>query len=347
MSVTDPRPFDAGSNSLNVLVTGGAGYIGSHTCKALAAKGYVPITYDNLSRGNVWAVKWGPLEKGDTADRQKLRVVIETYRPCALMHFAAYAYVGESVDQPLLYYRNNFAGTAVLLQTVLDHHRIPVVVSSSCATYGIPERVPIAEDHPQRPINPYGHSKLFVERMLADLNVAYGLPWVALRYFNAAGADPDGEIGEAHAPETHIIPLVLTAARTGTPVHIFGDDYDTPDGSCVRDYVHVSDIADAHVQALDYLLNKGDSCALNLANARGYSVKEVIAAAETVCQRTIGSETAARRPGDPPVLIGDASRAHALLGWKPTRSTLEVQISDAWRWMSAQELIPAALDIEG
>jgi len=249
------------------------------------------------------------------------------------MHFAAYAYVGESVEQPLLYYGNNFTGSAVLLQTVVDYRRIPVVFSSSCATYGIPERVPIAEDHPQRPINPYGCSKLFVEKMLADLNVAYGLPWMALRYFNVAGADPRGEIGEAHNPETHLIPLVLAAARTGTPLRIFGNDYDTADGSCVRDYIHVSDIADAHVLALEYLLNGGNSCALNLANARGYSVKEVIAAGETVCGRAIPSETVARRPGDPPVLIGDASRAHMLLGWKPIRSELQMQIADAWKWM--------------
>jgi UDP-glucose-4-epimerase GalE len=307
---------------LNILVTGGAGYIGSHACKALAAKGYIPITYDNLSRGNVWAVKWGPLEQGDVADAQQLRAVLDNYQPRALMHFAGYAYVGESVEQPLLYYGNNFAGSAALLQTVIDYQRIPVVFSSSCATYGVPERVPIGEDHPQHPINPYGYSKLFVERMLVDLNVACGLPWIALRYFNAAGADPHGQIGEAHHPETHLIPLVLAAARTGAPVRIFGNDYDTADGSCVRDYVHVSDIADAHVQALDRLLNGGNSCALNLANARGYSVKEVIAAAEIVCGHTIPSETVARRPGDPPVLIGDASRAHALLGWKPRRSDL-------------------------
>jgi UDP-arabinose 4-epimerase len=322
---------------LNILVTGGAGYIGSHACKALAAKGYVPITYDNLSRGNAWAVKWGPLERGDIADAQQLCAVLHKYQPRALMHFAAYAYVGESVEQPLLYYQNNFSGTAVMLRTLLDYQRIPVVFSSSCATYGIPDRVPIAEDHLQRPINPYGHSKLFVERMLADLNVASGLPWIALRYFNAAGADPDGEIGEAHDPETHLIPLVLAAARTGAPVRIFGNDYDTPDGSCVRDYIHVSDIADAHVQALDHLLKGGNSCALNLANARGYSVKEVIAAAEIVCGHTIQTETAARRPGDPPVLIGDASRAHALLNWKPTRSELQIQISDAWRWMTRRK----------
>jgi UDP-glucose-4-epimerase GalE len=332
----------AEQNQLNILVTGGAGYVGSHACKTLAAKGYVPITYDNLSRGNAWAVKWGPLEKGDIIDVQKVRAVLEKYRPTALMHFAAYAYVGESVEQPLLYYENNFAGTAVLLRTAVDYQCIPVVFSSSCAIYGVPERVPIAEDHPQCPINPYGYSKLFVERMLADLNIACGLPWIGLRYFNAAGADPDGEIGEAHDPETHLIPLVLTAACTGTPVRIFGNDYDTPDGSCVRDYIHVSDIADAHMQALEYLLHGGNSCALNLANARGYSVKEVIAVAETVCGCTIRSEIAARRPGDPPVLIGDASRAHALLGWKPTRSNLEMQIADAWRWMQSRELVGVA-----
>ena len=311
---------------MNILVTGGAGFIGSHACKALAAKGHVPITYDNLSRGNLWAVKWGPFEKGSVADGHRLRAVLERYRPSAIMHFAAYAYVGKSVDRPLLYYENNFAGSAALLQTVVDHERLPVVFSSTCATYGLPERIPIAEDHPQHPINPYGSSKLFVERMLADLNAACGLPWMALRYFNAAGADPHGEIGEAHDPETHLIPLVLAAARSGKPVRIYGDDYDTADGSCVRDYIHVSDIADAHVRALDHLLNGGDSCALNLANARGYSVKEVIATAETVCGRAIPMEIAARRLGDPPALIGDASRAHALLGWKPARSNLEYRL---------------------
>jgi UDP-glucose-4-epimerase GalE len=318
---------------LNILVTGGAGYIGSHVCKALAAKGYVLITFDNLSRGNLWAVKWGVLERGDIADADQLRLVLEKYKPGALMHFAAYAYVGESVERPLLYYENNFVGTATLLRTVIDHQSVPVVFSSTCATYGIPERVPIAEDHPQRPINPYGSSKLFVERMLADVNVACGLPWMALRYFNAAGADPDGQIGEVHDPETHLIPLVLAAARSRRPVRIFGTDYNTPDGSCVRDYIHVTDIADAHVRALEYLLAGGRSCALNLANAGGYSVKEVIAAAETVCGHPIESEFVARRQGDAPVLIGDASRAHALLGWKPRRSGLEMQIADAWRWM--------------
>jgi UDP-arabinose 4-epimerase len=322
---------------MNVLVTGGAGYIGSHACKALAAKGHVPITYDNLSRGNFWAVKWGPFEEGNIFDEQKVRSILEKYQPSALMHFAAYAYVGESIKQPLLYYENNSAGTAVLLRTVIDYRCMPVVFSSSCATYGVPERLPIPEDHPQRPINPYGYSKLFVERMLSDVGIASGLPWVALRYFNAAGADPDGEVGEAHEPETHLIPLVLAAAQTGMSVRIFGSDYDTPDGTCVRDYIHVSDIADAHVQALEYLLKGNASCSVNLANTRGHSVKEVIAAAELVCGCAIRSEIAARRLGDPPVLIGDSRRAQTLLRWNPRRSNLDAQIADAWNWMKSQK----------
>jgi len=281
---------------MNILVTGGAGYIGSHACKALAAQGHVPITYDDLSRGNRWAVKWGPLLEGDIADAVRLRAALEQYRPAALMHFSAYAYVGESVEKPLLYYRNNFAATASLLHTLTEFGCIPMVFSSSCAVYGEPERLPIPEDHPQRPINPYGHSKLFVERMLADVATASGLSWMALRYFNAAGADPDGEIGEAHDPETHLVPLVLAAARRGVPVRIFGDDYDTRDGTCVRDYVDLSDIADAHVNALEHLHNGGERGTLNLAKARGFSVKEVIAAAEKVCGHAVRHEPAPRRP---------------------------------------------------
>jgi UDP-arabinose 4-epimerase len=319
---------------MKILVTGGAGYIGSHACKVLAAKGYEPIVYDNLSRGNRWAVKWGPLELGDIADTVRLRAVLEQYRPAALMHFAAYAYVGESVEFPLLYYRNNVAGTSSLLQTLIDFQPIPVVFSSTCATYGVPETSPISEDHPQRPINPYGFSKLVVERMLADLDSADGLRSISLRYFNAAGADPDGQIGEAHDPEPHLIPLVLAAARDGTPLRVFGNDYDTPDGTCVRDYIHVLDIADAHVRAIDYLIGGGASCSLNLANARGYSVKEVIAAAERVCGKPIRVEMAPRRAGDPAVLIGAPDKAQTLLGWKPRRSDLELQIIDAWNWMT-------------
>jgi UDP-glucose-4-epimerase GalE len=259
--------------------------------------------------------------------------VLEQHRPAAVMHFAAYAYVGESVDNPLLYYRNNVTGTAALLQTILDFQAIPFVFSSTCSTYGVPEVIPIPEDHPQRPINPYGFSKLVVERMLTDLNMARGLRSVALRYFNAAGADPDGEIGEAHDPETHLIPLVLAAARDGNPVDVFGNDYDSADGTCVRDYIHVLDIAEAHVRALEYLVRGGASCSLNLANARGYSVKEVIATAERVSGKPIRVRMAPRRAGDPAVLVGSHERARAILGWEPTRSDLEIQIRDAWNWM--------------
>ena len=253
---------------MNILVTGGAGYIGSHACKLLAARGHVPVTYDNLSRGHRAAVKWGPCEVGDMEDRAKLRSVFDRYQPEAVMHFAAFAYVGESVEQPLLYYRNNVAGSHALLQTVVEKGVRPIIFSSSCVTYGIPSSVPISEDHPQHPINPYGHSKLFVEQMLVDAGKAHGLRSVSLRYFNAAGADPDGEIGEDHDPETHLIPLIIKAALSKKPVQIYGTDYDTPDGTCVRDYVHVSDIADAHVRALDYLQNGGESCAL-ISRTRG------------------------------------------------------------------------------
>lgn len=317
-----------------ILVTGGAGYIGSHTCKALARHGFEPVVYDNLSRGNRWAARFGPFELGDVGDRARLRSVLEKHRPSALIHFAAYAYVGESVVNPLLYYRNNIGEAASLLQVLVDFEPVPVVFSSSCATYGVPDRLPISEDHPQRPINPYGYSKLVVERMLKDLDAAHNLRSVSLRYFNAAGADPEAEIGEAHDPETHLIPLVLAAARDATAIKVFGNDYDTADGTCVRDYVHVRDIADAHVRALDYLVDGGATCAANLANERGYSVLEVVATAERVTGKSIQVELAPRRPGDPAVLIGSLQRARTLLGWKPERSDLEIQIRDAWKWMT-------------
>ena len=322
---------------MRILVTGGAGYIGSHACKALAAKGFEPIAFDNLSRGNRWAVKWGPLEQGDIADAQRVREVIAKYRPAALMHFAAFAYVGESVASPLLYYRNNVAATIALLQTLTESGPLPVVFSSTCATYGIPHSLPIAESHPQDPVNPYGFGKLVVERLLRELDASGACRSVALRYFNAAGADPEGDIGEAHDPETHLIPLVLAAGRDGRAVQVFGGDYETADGTCVRDYVHVCDIADAHLRALDYLLEGGRSCALNLANARGYSVKEVVAAAEGVIGRPIRMEVGPRRAGDPPVLIGSSARARAVLGWTPVRSDLAVQLADAWRWMKSRQ----------
>jgi UDP-arabinose 4-epimerase len=324
---------------VNILVTGGAGYIGSHACKALAVEGHTPIAYDNLSRGNRWAVKWGPLEEGNVADTRRMSQVLEKYKPEALMHFAAYAYVSESVEQPSLYYENNFCGTAALLRTLVAFQPLPVVFSSTCATYGVPDRIPISEDHPQNPINPYGRSKLFVEQLLRDLNCAHGLPWVALRYFNAAGADAEGDIGESHDPETHLIPLAIAAAQKGKTLQIFGSDYDTPDGTCVRDYVHVSDIADAHVRALKYLLLGGESSVFNLANARGYSVKEVVSTTERVCGKAINVELSPRRPGDPAILIGDARRARAVLGWNPSRSELETQIRDGRNWMEKRDVV--------
>jgi UDP-glucose-4-epimerase GalE len=323
------------AGSANILVTGGAGYIGSHACKALAAAGFTPIVYDNLSRGNRWAVRWGPFEEGDISDEARVRAVLEKYEPAAVMHFAAFACVDESVRQPLLYYENNFSGSAALLGTIINHRPIPVVSSSSCATYGVPESVPIFEEQTQQPINPYGASKLLVELLLNDLGKAHALPWIALRYFNAGGADPAGDIGEFHDPETHLIPLAIRAACLGETLKVFGTDYATRDGTCVRDYVHVCDIADAHVNALEYLLAGGRSRAFNLANAVGYSVKDVVSTVEKVCGRSIRLQTTARRLGDPDILIGDARRARTILGWRPMRSNLETQIKDAWRWMTS------------
>lgn len=283
--------------------------------------------YDNLSRGNRWAARFGMFELGDIGDAARLRSVLEKFRPSAVVHFAAYAYVGESVANPLLYYLNNVGETASLLPTLIDFEATPVVFSSSCATYGF-NRLPISEDHPQQPINHYGYSKLVVERMLRDIDAAHNLRSVSLRYFNAAGADPEAEIGEAHEPETHLIPLVLAAARDGTAIKVFGNDYDTADGTCIRDYVHVLDIADAHVKALKYLIDGGATCAVNLANERGYSVLEVVATAERVTGKSIHVELVPRWPGDAAVLIGALEKARTLLGWKPERSDLEVQIRD-------------------
>jgi len=316
-----------------VLVTGGAGYVGSHACKALAAAGITPVTFDNLEAGHRWAVKWGPLVVGDLRDTGKLDYAIRKYQPTGVLHFAAHAYVGESTLNPLKYYDNNVAGTLSLLGGMQAHGIKHIVFSSTCATYGIPKVVPIPEDHPQDPINPYGSSKLVVERMLRDMASAHDLRFICFRYFNAAGADPDGEIGEAHSPETHLIPLVLDAARGDIPeITIFGDDYDTPDGTCIRDYIHVSDLADAHVRALKWLLGGGDAMFLNLSNGKGFSVRQVIDAAQRVTGLKVPMAVHPRRPGDPPVLVGEASKARSLLGWEPQRHELERQISDAWTW---------------
>lgn len=317
----------------HILVTGGAGYIGSHACKALAGRGYVPVVYDHLEYGHQWAVQWGPLEIGDICDRQRLDAVIEKYNPRAVLHFAAYAYVGESVENPGKYYRNNVAGSLTLLEAMRDHGIRHIIFSSSCAAYGISEQIPVTENHPQNPISPYGSSKWMIERMLEDFAVAHNFRYVNLRYFNAAGADPEGDIGELHDPETHLIPLVLKAAA-GEIDHImvFGTDYDTPDGTCIRDYIHVSDLADAHLLSLQYLENGGESTAFNLGNGRGFSVKQVIQTAEKVAGRKINAVNGQRRPGDPPVLVGSADKAMRLLQWRPKQNRLEDIIQTAWAW---------------
>jgi UDP-glucose-4-epimerase GalE len=316
-----------------ILVTGGAGYVGSHACKALAAAGHTPVAYDNLSRGHREFARWGPLVVGDLRDGARLDETFAQHRIDAVMHFAALAYVGESVGEPALYYRNNVGGTLELLEAMRRAHVDRLVFSSTCATYGMPERMPIAEDTEQRPINPYGASKLMIERVLRDYDSAYGLRSVSLRYFNAAGCDPEGEVGEDHDPETHLIPRVLMAADGALPhVEVFGTDYPTPDGTCLRDYVHVTDLADGHVRALDYLQRGGASAAINLGTGRAFSVREVIGAAERVTGRRIPVREAARRAGDPPVLVADATRARALVGFAPHFTEIEPIVATAWRW---------------
>jgi UDP-glucose-4-epimerase GalE len=323
------------SSLKSILVTGGAGYIGAHACKALARAGYTPIAYDNLVYGHPESVKWGPLEKGDIGDSRRLETVLQKYKPTSVMHFAAYAYVGESVENPAKYYRNNVAGTLTLLESMRNCGIDKMIFSSTCATYGMPEQIPIDEDHPQYPINPYGRGKLMIEWILQDFAAAYDLKFVSLRYFNAAGADPEGEIGEDHDPETHLIPLVLDAAL-GRREHlkIFGTDYDTSDGTCIRDYIHVSDLADAHLLALEYLRDGGESNVFNLGNGNGFSVREVIAAAGELTGYDIPCVESERRPGDPPVLIGSSDKIRKTLSWNPVFNELEAIIETAWRWQN-------------
>jgi len=319
-----------------VLVTGGAGYVGSHACKALAAAGFTPVTIDNLARGFRSAVRWGPLLEIDLLDRDGLAKAVTQLKPLAVLHFAAYAYVGESVDKPLFYYRNNVAGTLNLLDAMAKAEVRRLIFSSTCATYGVPHSLPLTENHPQQPVNPYGASKLMAERIIADSCTASGLRAVMLRYFNAAGADPDGEIGENHNPETHLIPLVLDAILgRAPPVSINGVNHETDDGTCVRDYIHVSDLADAHVLALRYLLAGGTTSALNLGTGTGFSVRQVIETAEQVTGRQVPFRSGPPRPGDPPILVADPSRVCDVLGWRPKRNALEMQIADAWSWRLA------------
>jgi UDP-glucose-4-epimerase GalE len=315
-----------------VLVTGGAGYIGSHAAKALKRAGYRVIVYDNLVAGHRTAVKFGDLVEGDILDTDGLTEVLHRHQVFAVMHFAAFLDVGESVRDPSKYYRNNVAGAASVLSAMAAAAVKHFVFSSTCATYGEPIETPIAETHPQHPINSYGESKLAIERALPHFERAYGMSWVALRYFNAAGADPDGEIGEDHEPEIHVIPRAIEAATGGRRLEVFGDDYPTPDGTCLRDYVHVSDLADAHLCALETIVETGKSGAYNLGTGRPHSVREVIDAVERVTGRAVSWALGPRRPGDPAVLYAAPHKAQAELHWTPRHADLEAIVRTAWNW---------------
>lgn len=316
-----------------ILIVGGAGYIGSHVNKELNKRGYDTVVFDNLIYGHREAVKWGIFEYGDLHDTARLEQIFNTYDIDSVFHFAAFAYVGESVEKPSKYYNNNVAATLNLLDVMVRHNVKYFVFSSTCATYGQPETMPITEDMAQKPINPYGASKLMVERILEDYEHAYGLNSVCLRYFNAAGDDPDAEIGEMHDPETHIIPLVLDAAiGKRKSIKVFGMDYPTRDGSCIRDYIHVLDLADAHIRALDYMKKTNKSNRFNLGTSNGTSVIEIIDAAKKVTGREIAVEYVERRAGDPAELIGGNEKAREILGWNPKFSDIDTILKDAWKW---------------
>jgi UDP-arabinose 4-epimerase len=318
---------------MRILVTGGAGYIGSHTAKLLAAAGHEPVIFDDLSQGHEWAVKWGPLERGSLSDPKRLAEVFAGRTMDAVVHFAANALVGESMTNPAKYFKNNTVGSLNLLNAMHEAGVGIIVFSSTCATYGDPVRVPIDETHPQSPVNPYGESKLMVEKILRWYGESYGLRWMALRYFNAAGAAPDGEIGEDHDPESHLIPLVIGAALgTRPPVKIFGTDYPTPDGTAVRDYVHVMDLADAHLRAIERLAAGTPSQAINLGTGRGHSVREVIDTVARVGGRGVPAIESPRRPGDPPQLVAAPTRARDVLGWTCRYPDIETIVRHAWAW---------------
>lgn len=318
---------------MRVLVTGGAGYIGSQAAKALAKAGHKPYVLDNLSAGHRWAVNWGPFFELDLVEKEKVSYLLKNQRIEAVMHFAASLLVGESVENPRKYYWNNVVTTLHLLDAMREAEVGTIVFSSSAATYGNPKQVPIPEDHVKEPVNPYGETKLAMERALQWYGIAYGLKWMALRYFNAAGADVDGELGESHDPEAHIIPLTIKAALgQRSHVEIYGTDYETPDGTAIRDYIHVNDLGDAHVRALEHLATGGASRALNLATGQGYSVREVIKTVAKVTGKNVPFREGPRRAGDPPVLVADARNAGTVLGWKPQHSDLETIIRTAWAW---------------
>jgi UDP-glucose-4-epimerase GalE len=327
---------------MSILIVGGAGYIGSQTAKRVAQAGLTPIVLDNLVYGHKWAVRWGPLIEGDLSDSALVERVLTEHKVTSVIHFAAYAYVGESVTNPRKYFRNNVVNTLNLLDAMVDKGVRDVVFSSTCATYGEPSEVPISETHPQHPVNPYGESKLAVEKILHWYAAAYQMRFVALRYFNAAGADPDGEIGEDHEPETHLIPLAIEAAsaqKDRSPedgrrreLSIYGTDYPTPDGTAVRDYIHVADLAEAHWLALRHLADVGTNLRLNLGTGRGHSVREVIAAVEKVSGRKVPARSVGRRAGDPPALVADPREAARILGWRPTYPDIETIVRHALRW---------------
>jgi UDP-arabinose 4-epimerase len=318
-----------------VLVTGGAGYIGSHACKALSKAGYLPVTLDSLVYGHSDSVKWGPLIEGNILDRAVLDRAFEEYSPLGILHFAAYIEVGESVRNPAKYYRNNVSGTISLLEAARDYDCKRFVFSSTAATYGNPLEVPMPANHPQNPLSPYGWSKLMMEQILKDFDKAHDFRHAALRYFNAAGADPDGEIGERHDPESHLIPLVIKAVLGQRPaIEIYGTDYDTLDGTAIRDYIHVTDLAEAHVRALELLLDDSESFALNMGTGTGHSVREVIGAVEHVSEKPVPVVETGRRPGDAPVLIADGSAAYDMLDWKPKITDLNTIVETAYSYMS-------------
>lgn len=317
----------------NVLVVGGAGYIGSHTCKELKLSGFNPVVLDNLAEGHDWAVKFGAFENGEAGDAAFVKSVIEKHNIGSVLHFAAWAYVGESVANPRKYFENNVTAMNNLLGACVDSGATKIIFSSSCATYGVPQYVPLTEDHPQAPISPYGETKLMGERLLHWFSGAYDLKYVALRYFNASGADPDGEIGEVHDPETHLVPIILQAILGKRPhIGVFGTDYDTPDGTAVRDYVHVKDLASGHVKALQYLIDGGESTKINLGSGKGYSVQEVIDTAAKVTGMEVPVQYQPRRAGDPPALYANPDLAGELLGWTPEYSDLETILRTAWAW---------------
>ena len=316
-----------------VLVTGGAGYVGSHTNKLLHQQGYDTIVYDNLACGHAECCKWGTFVLGDLADRDGLRILFQRNRITAVMHFAAYTDVRESTELPGKYYQNNVANTLNLLNAMIEHGVRFLVFSSTCAVYGNPRHIPISEDHPLDPISPYGRSKRMVETILEDCSAAHEMKYASLRYFNAAGADPEGDTGEWHEPETHLIPLVLDAALGNREdVKIFGTDYDTPDGTCIRDYIHVADLAAAHVAVLEHLKKTGKSDVFNLGNGNGFSVRQVIDEAKEVTAKEIRVEEVGRREGDPSMLIGSSKKARKTLGWTPRFTKLSEIIGTAWAW---------------